>query len=1348
MTHTTVLKRKDPLVSLLALLPILFFPALSFADTFCVSTAGELQSALTTATANGEDDVIQVVQGLYEGNFIYASTEAFGLSVEGGYVAGCSSWVVDSANTVLDGMSTGTVLALSTTPNGDFALTVDGLTLQNGVATHEQGGGLFASTKGQITLNNNTISNNTGAYGGGVYVASTSEITIIMNNNAISNNSGGWGGGVYISSYRSSVILANNAFRNNTAWGGGGVYVSSADALTLTNNTISDNTGGASLGGGIYVRSAPAVTMTNNTVTNNDAGSGGGICLELYSDNDHANIFNNIILGNSAGKGADLYIDNDSNQNFFPSSVNLFHNDFDQSAAGIFTSLPFSIDPSNLDNLDPVFVDPASGDYHLQDGSPVIDMGDNSAPEIPAADKDGLPRIINGVVDMGAFEFVPEGLDRPVADAGGPYEGSVGETLTFDGGNSSDLDGQIETWEWDFGDGSLPGSGEVVTHTYDAVGTYTVVLTVTDNDGYSATDTTTSQIRIAPVAEAGGPYAGLVGATLTFDGSGSSDADGIIEIWEWNFGDGSPPQFGETVTHTYDVPGIHTVTLTVTGNHGLSGTDVTTADIRALPVADAGGPYVGLVGETLTFDGSASSDADGTIESWEWNFGDGSPTEYEPIVTHSYDASGFYPVTLTVTDDDGFSDLDLTTATINSLPFANDMFASRVLLSGNSGQTTGTNLQATREAGEPNHADAWGGASVWWKWVAPARGDVTFDTHGSNFDTLLAVYTGSSVDSLTEIASNDDDKSPNFNSGLSFVAQAGVEYQVAVDGFGGAAGEIVLNWNLDPVPVNDNFIDRILLSGISGEVTGTNERATREPGEPDHAGYWGNGSVWWKWVAPATGSATFDAQGGTFLTLLGIYTGSSVDNLTVVASDASPNYTSASFTAHSGVEYQIAVDGSNIYVINNNIVLNWSLSPGVFNDDFIDRIEISGSSGQTTGTNVEASQESGEPDHAGRVGGASVWWKWIAPATDEVTFDTHGSNFDTLFAVYTGSSVDSLTEIASNDDDKSPNYNSGLSFTAQSGVEYLIAVDGYLGASGDFVLNWSSAAVSNDELALDLGSAGLRHYRDGNEAQLSHWDPEGLLGWENKLVVAFGSGLGTYIYDSTGSKKVSGWSPYDIAAWGDKLAAAFDAQGLWVYDTNSWSKLTGWQPEQMVGLGNNLAADFGSGRGLWVYDSSVWSKISAWDPLDMVTWGDKLVAAFDSGRGLWLHEAGGWRKLTNWEPEQVISWGDKLVVDFGSPRGLWLYESSGWAKISGWDCYEIVAWGNKLAVAFDSGRGLWLYDWAGWTKLTGWEPVELEALRNELVAAFGSGRGIWAYETDWNKIMSSDSEKIEGVNIF
>jgi len=126
----------------------------------------------------------------------------------------------------------------------------------------------------------------------------------------------------------------------------------------------------------------------------------------------------------------------------------------------------------------------------------------------------------------------------------------------------------------------------------------------------------------------------------------------------------------------------------------------------------------------------------------------------------------------------------------------NDMFANATPIPGTSGQTTGSNVGATKEPGEPDHCGS-GGASVWWRWTAPASGQATIDTNGSSFNTLLAVYTGSSVASL-EPTDCDDNGGEGNQSLVMFDTVSGTIYQIAVDGYNGATGDIILNWNLVP----------------------------------------------------------------------------------------------------------------------------------------------------------------------------------------------------------------------------------------------------------------------------------------------------------------------------------------------------------------------------------------------------------------------------------------------------------------------------------------------------------------------------------------------------------------------
>src|SRR5919198_1029881 len=117
---------------------------------------------------------------------------------------------------------------------------------------------------------------------------------------------------------------------------------------------------------------------------------------------------------------------------------------------------------------------------------------------------------------------------------------------------------------------------------------------------------------------------------------------------------------------------------------------------------------------------------------------------------------------------------------------ANDNFASAEALAGDSGTVAGTNVDATTELGEPFHAGAIGGASVWFRWTAPFSGKVLIDTCRSSFDTLLSVYTGSAIGQATLVAASDDD-CEDVRSRARFAAQAGTTYRIAVDGFRGAA---------------------------------------------------------------------------------------------------------------------------------------------------------------------------------------------------------------------------------------------------------------------------------------------------------------------------------------------------------------------------------------------------------------------------------------------------------------------------------------------------------------------------------------------------------------------------------
>lgn len=240
----------------------------------------------------------------------------------------------------------------------------------------------------------------------------------------------------------------------------------------------------------------------------------------------------------------------------------------------------------------------------------------------------------------------------------------------------------------------------------------------------------------------------------------------------------------------------------------------------------------------------------------------------------------------------------------------NNNFSSATVLLGSAPGTTGKTHLGTKEVGEPNHAGNAGGKSIWYRWIAPASGLVTVSTEGSDFDTLLAVYTGTAVGSLMAVASNDDADAGVLTSRVSFAAASGVTYRIAADGKDGAVGGC--NIAIDPA-TNDHFAAARVLGGGSGTLTGSSHGATIESGEPAHFGTGGK-SVWFAWTAPSAGEASFDTEGSAFDTVLAVYTGGSVSSLTFMTDDddSSLGHTSrVVFTAVAGTTYRIALDGRN-----------------------------------------------------------------------------------------------------------------------------------------------------------------------------------------------------------------------------------------------------------------------------------------------------------------------------------------------------------------------------------------------------------------------------------------------------
>ncbi len=325
------------------------------AETFCVDPGGggthtSLQEVLDAAAANSQDDLIQVTEGTYNGNFLYVSNQGFGITIKGGYKPGCGVRGSDPDKTIIDGG--GADRALFVDAQGGGNVVVDGFTIKNGAQpANGCGGGLCAVSRatsgaaGNILISNNIVYGSISSmHGGGIYAAS------------ITHAGMGAAG---------DVTIVNNIVSGNRSGRGGGIY------------TISSS---VNAGSGM-------IKLTNNTACANRAsGKGGGIYAYIYSgsfEGEKIEIFNNIARANEASdQGADIYV---SNSGYM---AKVCYNNYVNIDASHMNNVTFE---QNIKNP-PGFVSPGSwddsgtaedpsddiwisGDYHLQLGSACIDAG-------------------------------------------------------------------------------------------------------------------------------------------------------------------------------------------------------------------------------------------------------------------------------------------------------------------------------------------------------------------------------------------------------------------------------------------------------------------------------------------------------------------------------------------------------------------------------------------------------------------------------------------------------------------------------------------------------------------------------------------------------------------------------------------------------------------------------------------------------------------------------------------------------------------------------------------------------------------------------------------------------------
>jgi Fibronectin type III domain/Right handed beta helix region len=386
------------------------------ATTIRVPTDYKTIQAAISAAANG--DTIVVSPGTYAEQINFLGKAITVQSAQG------------PSGTIIDGGSTGTVVTFNTSEGPGSVL--QGFTIQHGF-NQFFGGGIYVASASP-TIKGNVITNNVAGSGGaGIDLNNASPViqgNSITNNSQIAGYSGGGGGGIELGG---AAQIVGNTISGNTFSFGGGLSVNNATTPTIENNIIQNNVA-LYQGGGMWLVNGSDATIVQNLVTGNTAPTGAGMYLSTPSGTRGPWLTNNTLASNFAsGSGSAIYATGFFNQTEYFNNIlvgasgqaafvcdlsytnvqPLFdHNDIFSGSSAAVSGCAAVLGANGNISVDPLFV--GASDFSLQAGSPSINSGNNAAPNLPSTDLAGNPRVIGGVVDQGAYEFLSRTVPGPV----------------------------------------------------------------------------------------------------------------------------------------------------------------------------------------------------------------------------------------------------------------------------------------------------------------------------------------------------------------------------------------------------------------------------------------------------------------------------------------------------------------------------------------------------------------------------------------------------------------------------------------------------------------------------------------------------------------------------------------------------------------------------------------------------------------------------------------------------------------------------------------------------------------------------------------------------------------------